>query len=232
VVGCWYAGTGSQDFIVKDVFVPAANTCFLGDPPAEAGPLYNPRLVLVFLFATVVANSLGIARGAIDAFIELAASDSYTASTVVLRDRPFCPGAAGYRSCDARRGSFSRYGVSCGGNKRNLLPQSIGAIFSGHPRCGSAQHCIPRALRVRRQGADGFAPQRYGLVTEPYGATNLTPSVRRAGMPLAGYRVCRLFGGFFFCHRGQFVALHCEADRLIPAAAAEIDLHVVGTEIL
>jgi alkylation response protein AidB-like acyl-CoA dehydrogenase len=82
-------GTGSQDFIVKDVFVPATNTCFLGDPAAEAGPLYNPRLVLSFLFTTVVANSLGIARGAIDAFIELAASDSSTASTVVLRDRPF-----------------------------------------------------------------------------------------------------------------------------------------------
>jgi alkylation response protein AidB-like acyl-CoA dehydrogenase len=82
-------GTGSQDFIVKDIFVPAANTCFLGDPAAEAGPLYNPRLVLAFLFTTVVANSLGIARGAIDAFIELAASDSSTASTVVLRDRPF-----------------------------------------------------------------------------------------------------------------------------------------------
>jgi alkylation response protein AidB-like acyl-CoA dehydrogenase len=91
VVGCWYAGTGSQDFIVKDVFVPAANTCFLGDPAAEAGPLYNPRLVLAFLFTTVVANWLGIARGAIDAFIELAASDSSTAF-VVLRDRPFVQG--------------------------------------------------------------------------------------------------------------------------------------------
>ena len=81
-------GTGSQDFIVEDVFVPAAHTCFLGDPAAESGPLYNPRLVLVFLFTPVVANSLGIARGAINAFIELAARASSTRSTEVLRDRP------------------------------------------------------------------------------------------------------------------------------------------------
>ena len=32
-------GTGSHDFIVEDVFVPAKYTCFLGDPPIEQGPL-------------------------------------------------------------------------------------------------------------------------------------------------------------------------------------------------
>src|ERR1700730_16771189 len=64
-------GTGSQDFVFDDVWVPDAQTCFLGDPAFEAGPLYNPRLVLIILFIPVAANSLGIARGAIDAFIQL-----------------------------------------------------------------------------------------------------------------------------------------------------------------
>jgi indole-3-acetate monooxygenase len=81
-------GTGSQDFIVDDVFVPVANTCFIGEPAVEKGPLYNPRLVFVTLFAGVAANSLGIARGAIEAFIELASRESSTRSTDVLRDRP------------------------------------------------------------------------------------------------------------------------------------------------
>ena len=63
-------GTGSQDFVVDDIFVPDAHTCFLGEPAVETGPLYNSRLVLVTLFTAVVANSLGVARGAIDAFIE------------------------------------------------------------------------------------------------------------------------------------------------------------------
>jgi indole-3-acetate monooxygenase len=81
-------GTGSQDFIVDDVFVPADHTCFLGDPAVEAGPLYNPRLFLVLLFIPVAANSLGIARGAIEAFIELAGGATSTRSTDLLRDRP------------------------------------------------------------------------------------------------------------------------------------------------
>jgi alkylation response protein AidB-like acyl-CoA dehydrogenase len=83
-------GTGSQDFIVDDVFVPEAHSCFIGEPAVEAGPLYNHRLVFATLFSAVAANSLGIARGAIDAFIELAARESSSAFTaVILRDRPF-----------------------------------------------------------------------------------------------------------------------------------------------
>jgi alkylation response protein AidB-like acyl-CoA dehydrogenase len=81
-------GTGSQDFVIDDVFVPHARTCFLGGPAVEAGPLYNPRLVFVILFTAVAANSLGIARGAIEAFIELAAHATSTRSTDLLRDRP------------------------------------------------------------------------------------------------------------------------------------------------
>jgi alkylation response protein AidB-like acyl-CoA dehydrogenase len=81
-------GTGSQDFVLDDVWVPDARTCFLGEPARETGPLYNLRLVFVTLFTSVAANSLGIARGAIDAFIELAARATSTRSTDVLRDRP------------------------------------------------------------------------------------------------------------------------------------------------
>jgi hypothetical protein len=81
-------GTGSQDFVLDDVWVPDTHACFLGDPAIEAGPLYNPRLVLVILFTGVVANSLGIARGAIEALIGLAAHVTSTRSTDFLRDRP------------------------------------------------------------------------------------------------------------------------------------------------
>src|SRR5262249_32426435 len=68
---------------------PEAHTCSLGGPAVETGPLYNPRLFLVILFTAVVANSLGIARGAIEAFIELASRETSTRSTDLLRDRPF-----------------------------------------------------------------------------------------------------------------------------------------------
>ena len=82
-------GTGSQDFVVDDVFVPSAHTCFLGEPPLEAGPLYRPRTFLATAFIPVVANSFGIARGAIDTLVDMAGRESTTASAIVLRDRPF-----------------------------------------------------------------------------------------------------------------------------------------------
>src|SRR6202022_2268135 len=52
------------------------------------------------------------------------------------------------------------------GNKRNLLPQPIGAILPRYPRRRPAQQRVPCAIRIRRQSADGFAPRRRGLVIE------------------------------------------------------------------
>src|SRR5689334_5358970 len=71
-------GTGSQDFIVDDLIVPEDHTHFAGDPPIEKGPLYQPRGLFMNLFATVVANSLGIARAAIVDFVLLATQEGST----------------------------------------------------------------------------------------------------------------------------------------------------------
>jgi len=82
-------GTGSQDFIVDDLIVPKERTHFAGDPPIEKGPLYQPRGLFMNLFATVAANSLGIARAAIDDFIQIAKQEGSTQSPTLLRDRSF-----------------------------------------------------------------------------------------------------------------------------------------------
>ena len=82
-------GTGSQDFRVDDVFVPTAHTSSFGDPPQEPGLLYHPRLLLVTVWTSTVANALGIARGAMNAFLALATCTSSTGSPALLRDRPF-----------------------------------------------------------------------------------------------------------------------------------------------
>src|SRR5919109_1382031 len=81
-------GTGSHDFIVDDVFVPAAHSLSLLEPPQAPGPLYHPRLLFVVLWTGTVANALGMARGAMDAFIELATQAHSTMSPTLLRDRP------------------------------------------------------------------------------------------------------------------------------------------------
>lgn len=80
--------TCSQDFVVEDVFVLAEHSYFVGDPPFEAGTLYHPRLVQSVFWTATVANALGIARGAIDTFVEMASTATTTLSTSVLRDRP------------------------------------------------------------------------------------------------------------------------------------------------
>jgi alkylation response protein AidB-like acyl-CoA dehydrogenase len=80
-------GTGSQDFIVDEVFVPASHSFSLSEPPQAPGPLYHPRLLFVVLWTGTVANALGMARGAMDAFIALATQARSTSSPTLLRDR-------------------------------------------------------------------------------------------------------------------------------------------------
>jgi indole-3-acetate monooxygenase len=81
-------GTGSQDFTVDDVFVPAERGCLSDAPPVDAGPLFNRRAWYVTLWTPTAANALGIARGAIDCLAELAATEASTLSTALMRDRP------------------------------------------------------------------------------------------------------------------------------------------------
>jgi alkylation response protein AidB-like acyl-CoA dehydrogenase len=81
-------GTGSHDFVVDDLIVPDEHTCFAGDPPIDQGDLYRPRGVFMVLTTVVAANALGIARGAIEDFVEMANREASSYSTALLRDRP------------------------------------------------------------------------------------------------------------------------------------------------
>jgi alkylation response protein AidB-like acyl-CoA dehydrogenase len=64
-------GTGSHDFTVSDIFVPAEHAVSFHAAPMEKGPLY--AFPIIALSATsIAAVSLGIARHAIDILTELA----------------------------------------------------------------------------------------------------------------------------------------------------------------
>jgi alkylation response protein AidB-like acyl-CoA dehydrogenase len=88
-------GTGSQDFVIDDVFVPQSFTCFLGDRPHQSGPLYQPRMIFSFLFALNAAHALGIARGTMEEFVAMAARDASMQSSTVLRERPLVQAQVG-----------------------------------------------------------------------------------------------------------------------------------------
>lgn len=79
-------GSGSHDFAVDDIFVPAERTfSLLADPPAQPGPYFAfPGIYL----SSAGALALGVGRAAVDALVELAAQKTPNRSTTLLRERP------------------------------------------------------------------------------------------------------------------------------------------------
>jgi alkylation response protein AidB-like acyl-CoA dehydrogenase len=99
-------GTASHDYKVRDVFVPEHRTLWFQEPPAEHGPLY--RMPPVAMFATFIgAVQLGIARHAIDAFVDLATSKIPTMTQNVLADKPTAQATLG--TAKALHGSARTY---------------------------------------------------------------------------------------------------------------------------
>jgi len=79
-------GTASHDYTMTDVFVPAPYSCWFGDPPRCQGALY--RMPPIAMFATFIgAVPLGIARHAVDAFVELALAKAPIGPAGVLADK-------------------------------------------------------------------------------------------------------------------------------------------------
>lgn len=80
-------GTGSGEFEVHGVFVPADRCCSLFGAPLQPGVLYRfPVFGLLALGIAAVAS--GIARQAIDALVALAAEKTPQASSKTLAQRP------------------------------------------------------------------------------------------------------------------------------------------------
>jgi len=80
-------GTGSKDFTVEGVFVPTERAFSIDEEAKQSGSLFNRRLVMVTIWSANAANALGIARGAMNAFVEMATQTGSTSSTTFLRDR-------------------------------------------------------------------------------------------------------------------------------------------------
>jgi alkylation response protein AidB-like acyl-CoA dehydrogenase len=110
VVDTWEStglrGTASHDYQVADVFVPEERTFWFQDPPIESGALY--RMPPIAMFVTFIAAvPLGIARRAIEAFVELATTKVPSMSQSVLADKPTVQASLGRAS--ALRAASSSY---------------------------------------------------------------------------------------------------------------------------
>jgi indole-3-acetate monooxygenase len=87
IVDTWYStglrGSGSHDVELDDVFIPEAHSvsfpnCFI-DPPRRSGAIYAFPLMAGYLLPSV---ALGVARAAIDAFIDIASHRTITVAAL------------------------------------------------------------------------------------------------------------------------------------------------------
>ena len=91
IVDSWHVaglrGTGSNDIVLQELFVPTDHTIAFGiDRPWATGPLYRfPQFGL--LAAGIAGAALGIARGAIDELTALAGAKTPTGARRPLADR-------------------------------------------------------------------------------------------------------------------------------------------------
>ena len=90
IVDTWDAtglrGTASHDYTITDVFVPASYSCWFQEQPRCQGPLF--RMPPIAMFATFIAAvPLGVARHAVDSFVELALAKGQLGGANVLADR-------------------------------------------------------------------------------------------------------------------------------------------------
>lgn len=90
IIDTWHVaglrGTGSHDFTVTDVFVPAHRACWFSQEPVQPGPLYT--LPAIALFAALIGCvSLGIARNALEGFKDLAGVKKPTWAQNLLREK-------------------------------------------------------------------------------------------------------------------------------------------------
>ena len=80
-------GTGSNDVAVSDLFVAENRTFALTDQPVDQARLCTFRSALVITFTPLAGHTLGMARGAMDAFMYLAGAEATTMNVALLRDR-------------------------------------------------------------------------------------------------------------------------------------------------
>ena len=147
IVDNWHVsglrGTGSCDFQVHDLFVPEGHTLSaFAAKPIQPGTLYATPMITIFA-ASIPCVSIGIARAAIDAFVELAETKTPMGSTVRLRDKPIAQADLGRAEAALRSGRAFLFefgggtlGSRGGGRSPDAAPACHGPSRRGKGRRG------------------------------------------------------------------------------------------------
>jgi alkylation response protein AidB-like acyl-CoA dehydrogenase len=146
-------GTGSDDFEVRDAFVPENRSFSItADAPRETGPLYRlPFGVLTELPVTAVA--VGIARHALDSFSSLAHTKKLHGSSALLMTDPVVQATYGaaqatWQLAKSTLESLAHKAWSAARANRPLQPTDLAEITSG---------CVLSVARTRQAIAELMA---------------------------------------------------------------------------
>jgi alkylation response protein AidB-like acyl-CoA dehydrogenase len=136
-------GTASNDAEFFEVFVPADHTYTRGAPAHYDGALYTPPQSAIVLGWTLsAANTLGMARGAMNTFIDLATNAGSTDSATLLQDRPHIKVVVG--ECEAMIDSARRYVLDTVASMWEAQVQQTSALAE---RSMGARLAIAHAIR-------------------------------------------------------------------------------------
>ena len=151
-------GTGTHDFAVRDVFVPAERTILQAAAPLlDTGPLYQIPRSLLFA-AGDAAVALGLARSCLTAFLELAGAKTPRAMPAMLRDQPLVQAAVGQCEAHLRSG-------------RAFVTEAVGELWTEAAGTGAVTLDRRAALRLATTHAIRLAVEIVDTVYKAAGVT-------------------------------------------------------------
>ena len=159
-------GTGSHDFRVNNLFVPEKHVIAgFAAKPTQPGTLYAAPFITVFAMC-LACVPLGIARAAIDAFVELAEAKTPTGSAGRLRDKASAQADVGKAEAllsSARAFMFDEaeklWAAVAAGDMPSLRQRAVARLAAAQAASASAQ-----AVDLLYNAAGGTALYEHNLL--------------------------------------------------------------------
>jgi hypothetical protein len=138
-------GTGSHDYAVDNIYVPAEHSLSLQEPPVAPGPLYSLPFIAVACTA-IAAVAFGIAHHAIDILISLAGSTVAVRTRQVRSEDALLQDSVGRAVAlvsSARAFLFEAlgeaWGVACSGNALSITQRATLWLAATHAATSAKQ---------------------------------------------------------------------------------------------
>jgi len=169
ILDTWYTaglrGTGSHDFQVNDLFVPEGRQFMSRTSQVfQPGPLYNTQLPNVW-GPNIAGVALGIARDAIESFVQLAAAKTPSRTTLRLAERETIQERVGQAESLLRSG-------------RAFLLETVRSLWAALSSAHEAPDDLTALTRLATATAVGNAIQAVDLLFTAAGSSSIYATSR------------------------------------------------------